>query len=259
MRLAYGYKELAEMQVKKYYTGTIIPGVELKSYYFGKIIDILGYKINTDAMQEWLADFYRGKGPKETQIKYFRHYYKVLEKMGVKLLPEDEVNWVPGNDWASVIIYRELKRFEENASKVPQDLWNDFNVFKKDYCYNPKTDLYIDKSEDYPSVKQTISAIRDAGGYSFLAHAYVYKWFKDNNEFINDIINNYEINGIETYYSKFTDEQIQYILNLTKERKLYRSGGTDYHGKNNKGVELGIGRGNLKIPSDIIKDWYIDK
>jgi len=253
-----GYKELEEIKIDKYYKGKIIPGVELKSYYYGKTIDILGYKINTNAMQEWLDDFYKDKSPRETQIKYFKHYYNVLRKMNVKLLPEEEIDWVPGNDWASIIIYRELKRFEENKMKLPKDLWDDFNVFKKDYCYNPKTELYVDKSGDYPSVKQTIDAIRDCGGYSFLAHAYVYKWFKDNNEFINDIINNYEINGIETYYTEFTNEQIKYILSLTQEKKLYRSGGTDYHGNNKKGIEIGIGRGDLKIPSEIIKDWYID-
>jgi len=253
-----GYKELEEIKIDKYYKGKIIPGVELKSYYYGKTIDILGYKINTNAMQEWLNDFYKDKSPRETQIKYFKHYYNVLRKMNVKLLPEEEIDWVPGNDWASIIIYRELKRFEENKMKLPKDLWDDFKVFKKDYCYNPKTELYVDKSGDYPSVKQTIDAIRDCGGCSFLAHAYVYKWFKDNNEFINDIINNYEINGIETYYTEFTNEQIKYILSLTQEKKLYRSGGTDYHGNNKKGIEIGIGRGNLKIPSEIIKDWYID-
>lgn len=254
-----GYKVLKDMPVEKYYKGKIIPGIELKSYYHGKVIDILGYLIDTDEMNRWISEFYKGKSPKETQMKYFRHYYKVLENLGVKLLPEEEIDWVPGQDWASVIIYRELKRFEENSSKVPQDLWDSFDVFKKDYCYNPKTDLYVDKSCDYPSVKQTIQIIKDVGGYSFLAHAYVYQWFKDNNQFIDDIINHYEINGIETYYSKFTQEQINYLLELTQEKKLYRSGGTDYHGENNKGIELGVGRGNLKVPTEIINDWYKNK
>lgn len=33
------------------------------------------------------------------------------------------------------------------------------------------------------------------------------------------------------------------------------SGGSDYHGKNKPNVDVGIGRGNLKIDDDIIKDW----
>ena len=36
---------------------------------------------------------------------------------------------------------------------------------------------------------------------------------------------------------------------------LLKSGGSDYHGKNKPGIELKVGKGNLEIPRDIIKNW----
>ena len=44
------YKELKNIDIKKYYTGTIIPGIEIKCGYKGRLIEILGYKIDTEKM-----------------------------------------------------------------------------------------------------------------------------------------------------------------------------------------------------------------
>lgn len=39
-----------------------------------------------------------------------------------------------------------------------------------------------------------------------------------------EILKNYQIDGIECMHSEFNDEQIEYLLKLTKERKYLRSG-----------------------------------
>ena len=36
---------------------------------------------------------------------------------------------------------------------------------------------------------------------------------------------------------------------------LYISGGSDYHGNPKPDIEVGIGRGNLNIPKEIIEEW----
>ena len=41
----------------------------------------------------------------------------------------------------------------------------------------------------------------------------------------------------------------------TNKNGFLRSGGSDYHGVNKKNVEMAVGKGNLKITSDLIKDW----
>ena len=49
--------------------------------------------------------------------------------------------------------------------------------------------------------------------------------------------------------------QTQELLDLCKKRQLLVSGGSDYHGLNSPGIEIGIGKGNLCIDDLIVKKW----
>ena len=97
--------------------------------------------------------------------------------------------------------------------------------------------------------------IKKSGGLVFLPHLFIYKWVENQKEFINDIIENYQIDGIECYYSDFTEEQTKYLLKLCKQKNLFGSGGSDYHGTNKRKIALANGYGNLKINEEIIKNW----
>ncbi len=244
--------ELRNIDVKKYYSGKIIPGVEVKGFYKGRVIDILGYNIDIEKMEKWLTEFYENRTFEIVQTKYMNKYYEICKKLGIKLTPREELEWNPKKEWASPFLHKEITKYEENRGKIPNEAWDDFNTFRHCMCYNPESEFYIDKSEDFPSLKTCIQSIKDAGGKAFLAHAYIYKWAKDKAAFINDIIENYGIDGIECYYSQFTDEQTKYVLELCKKKNLLMSGGSDYHGLNKKDISLGIGKGNLQIPNDII-------
>ena len=70
-----------------------------------------------------------------------------------------------------------------------------------------------------------------------------------------ELVNNYEIDGIECFYSTFTNEQTNYLLSFCKKNNKYISGGTDYHGKNRPDTNLGVGLGNMNIEYDIVKNW----
>lgn len=62
--------------------------------------------------------------------------------------------------------------------------------------------------------------------------------------------------GIETMHSSYSQEQIEISKELAKEFGLIESGGSDFHGSNKPGVELGVGRGNLNISADIYYNIY---
>ena len=90
-----------------------------------------------------------------------------------------------------------------------------------------------------------------------LAHIFIYNWADDIKALIDDLITHYDFDGIECYYSEFSEEQSKYVREVCKKRGLYQTGGSDYHGENKVGIELGIGRGNLKVPSQIVEEWKI--
>lgn len=93
-------------------------------------------------------------------------------------------------------------------------------------------------------------------GKIFLPHIFEYK---DNSKKILDyILDNYTFDGIECYYTTFSKEQSDFLLDLCQEKHFLISGGSDYHGTAKTKVDLGIGFGNLEIPDNILKDWMID-
>ncbi len=251
-----GYGELREINVKDYYSGKIIPGVELKNYYKDRVIDILAYNINIDKFDEYLEKNYKEKTHRFLETKNLKHFYKQARGYGLVLDPIETIEWDKDRDWGSVVFYNELKKHPENEAKVPKDLWECFSNFKKDYVYNRNNMFFLDKKDDYPSPAQTVEQVHLAGGKAFLAHVYEYKWIDNKIEYIKQLLKDSNLDGIECYYSNFTDEQTKELLEFCKKNNLYTSGGTDFHGKRKPSIEIGIGKGNLKIPDNIIEAWY---
>lgn len=252
------YKELEEIDVKKYYSGKIIPGIEIKCGYKGRLLDLLGYNFDVVKMQNWLDEFYKDKKRDIMQNKYFNYLYEACQKLNLKMTPKDEIKWNPKNDWASFVIYSDFKKYSENKEKLPEDLWEDFSIFTKKYCADFKSVFYIDKTKDCPSLDIAIKAIKDCGGIAIIAHVYIYKWAQNKEKFIQEIIDEYDIDGFECYYTEYTDEQTKYIVDICKKSNFYMSGGSDSHGENKPWIKIGRGKGNLNISESIIKSW-VDK
>ena len=249
------HEEIREKSLDKLFSGKIITGIEIKCIYNKKSIEVLGYKFDLEKMSKWAKEFYKDKTKEMLQLKYFDRLYKSCKKLGFTLTEKDKIEWNPKTDWASFTIYTDLKKYKENEGVYAEDILNDFTTFNKKYCGDPNCELYIDKSEDYPSLQAAIKVIRDAGGLVFMPHLFIYKSIKDKKAFIDDIITNYDVDGLECYHSDFSEDEIQYLLKLTEERKLLRSGGSDYHGINKETIEMAIGKGNLKIEDSLVEEW----
>lgn len=249
------YKELKNIDVEKYYTGKIIPGIEIKCGYKGRLIEVLGYKIDTEKINAWAEKFYKDKTKAILQQKYFDLLYNKCLQMNLILSPKGDIIFDSNKDWASIAIYNEIKAHPENEKLVPEDFWAEFNNFSKRYCGNINHILYIDKTVDYPTLQEAIDTIKQAGGLVFLPHLFIYKWANNIEELIEEILMNFQIDGIECYHSEFNDENIEYLKRVCKERQYLMSGGSDYHGKNKRNIELAVGKGNLKIDKKIIDEW----
>ena len=249
------YRELQNLNVKDYYSGIIVPGIEIKCGYKKRLIEVLGYNINTEKMQQWADEYYKDKTIPQLQQKYFDILYNRCKEMGVIVSEESKESFDCKTEWASVHIYEEIIKYEENKNKFPEGILDSFNNFSKKYCGDVNSKLYIDKTKDYPSLQEAIDTIKKCDGLVFLPHLFIYKWAENKEEFIDEILQNYEIDGIECMHSEFTEEQIKYLLDLSKERNYFRSGGSDYHGANKKEIELGKGKGNLEIPEEFVEEW----
>lgn len=251
------YFELEKIDVKKYYLGNIISGIELKCCLPDKRrIELLGYGIDFKIVQQWLKNSYRNKSQRQKQKEYFDYLYQVCIHQGLKIDAKEEIIWKE-NEPAAFRIYQELRRYTENKEKLPDDLWSEFNIFARKYCGIPNNPFYIDKSEEYPTIEEAIKQIKQSGGFCFIAHPYIYNHIENIENLIEKIIEEYEIDGVECYYSTFTQNQVNSLVKICKNKRIYMSGGSDYHGDIKPNIRLGTGVRNLNIDFNIIKDWVI--
>ena len=104
---------------------------------------------------------------------------------------------------------------------------------------------FIDKCRtgiDKISAELAINAIIDSGGVAVWAHPLGGEREPElpREKFIMtlDELISYGLNGLECYYSKYELAKCESLSEIARARKLFISGGSDYHGKN-KSIPLG--------------------
>ncbi len=247
------HKELENIDVSKYFSGKIITGIELKTQYSDGIIDVLGYNIECDKIKRSLQECYKDANREVIQEKLLEKLYKYAEKFDLILKPMKELEWDKKKQWGSIVFYDEMKSHEENKSKVPEDLWESFSNFSRRYYHAKGKPFYVNMSKYYPTLDTITKIIHDAGGLAFVAHIYEYAWMEDKIKELKKMIK--LVDGIECYHSIFTQENIATLREFCKKNNMLMSGGSDYHGTHKADIDLGVGKGNLKIPNEIVERW----
>ena len=245
------YDELARLDISKYFSGIIIPGAELKTTFNKIPIEILAYNIDIEKMKESPCTNLVDK--KTIQERYLQNFIEVGNTLGIECSPDLKMEVSEG--YASNTYYKDIKKYPKNYDIIPELLNDKQEKFYRLTSSNPMSPFYIDESSDNLDINFVIDEIHRCGGLAFLAHLYVYR-IDSHIEFLESIINETKLDGIECYYSTFKEEETKTILEVTKKHKLYVSGGSDYHGMNKKDLDLGNGYGKLNISYEVIKDWF---
>ena len=98
--------------------------------------------------------------------------------------------------------------------------------------------------------KEAITLIHQAGGVAVFAHPMRYGLEQAQVEMLLTMLRQDGLDGVEAYYFNHTQSDDRFVKKQAKLNNLLVSGGSDYHGSN-RDVDLGIGRGNLKIPETL--------
>ena len=229
----------------------IIPGIEITTTYHGETIEVLGYNFNLDMMKELLKESVLTF--EEKQIQEYNLIKKQYQKIGV-IFDEENIEFNPKKESCRVSFWKEIKKHPENNSLfLEEKSKEEASAFTRNEIYNPKSPLYVDESSLFPSLEKTIAMIHESGGLAFLAHTFAYS--PNIAKSLLDILNNYKLDGLECFYTTFTEEQSNYLVSLCKEKGLYMSGGSDFHGTRKINHNLGTGRGNLQIEEKTIEPW----
>lgn len=105
----------------------------------------------------------------------------------------------------------------------------------------------------HPSIEDMISIIKSSGGVCMLAHPMF--TFKDHIEVLKEVLD-LGIDGVEVFNPRHSNKDKQYLLNLAKQRNLFISAGSEYHGEHKKQFELA--KTTCPVESEKIVQAFID-
>lgn len=214
----------------------VVPATELSCYYQNVEIHILGLFVDyTDAaFQAKLEELEQARMQRNLDM------IALFQRDGIPITPEE----LQAGNPKSVITRAHFARV----------------LVEKGYCKdkNAAFDRYVGVGCPYylpkPQITPELSLplITKAGGIPILAHPMLYKLgYRQVEELIQYLIP-LGLKGIEAYHSSNNISQSDKLRSLALKYHLVVSGGSDFHGANKPDIELGTGRGGLRITESIL-------
>ena len=215
----------------------IIPGIELSSRFEGREIHILGY------LFDWKNATLLDRLTKQRASREQRNPL-VVEKL---------------NELGLELSYEEVKT-KAGAGSVGRPHIAEVLV-EKAYVKTTKEafDRYIADGRpahivrELPDSSEAITWIRDAGGVPVLAHPH---WTKQKGAELHTTCHKLKkagLMGIEVFYSTHTRRQTSEYLEVARKIGLIITGGSDFHGTAKPGIQVGRGKGNLKVTDKLLE------
>lgn len=214
----------------------VIPGVEISADFNGEM-HILGFYIDferpeLDNTLEMLKDFREKRNPE---------IVKKLNKLGMDITMVEVEQEVGGEVTGRVHIARVLKK--KGYVKSIDDAFAKLLAAGRP-AYTSREKL---------SPQEAISTITGAGGVAVLAHPVFLGIDYRKLDVLLGELKEMGLKGVEAYYSNHTKNDTGKILRLALKHGLLVTGGSDFHGANKPEIEIGIGKGNLKIEYDLLE------
>ncbi len=210
----------------------LIPGIELSTEYKGKDIHILGLGINPENayFQDQLLRFQNARDLRNEKM------IEKLREHGIDITLEQMRACFPDSVWTRAHFARYL--FDHGYVK---EMWDAFDLYLGDHapCFIPREKV---------TPFQAVQLIHEGGGYAVLAHPLLYRLGEEPLNLLVKTLTGCGLDGIEAIYStnRFSDEAD--MRQLARRYGLAITGGSDFHGSNKPSIDLGCGKGNLRIP-----------
>lgn len=215
----------------------VIPGIEFSSENDGKDIHVVGLYIKYDApaFQARLQAFVDSRINRN--IKMCRN----LQEAGIDITYDKLCAENPGAviTRAHYAAYLTEHGYVANRSEA-------FAKYVGDNCK-----YYVPREKITPA--QAVELILQAEGIPILAHPPLYHMGNERLDALVESLKQSGLMGIETFYSSYSNQDERDMLRLAKKYDLLFSGGSDFHGENKPGLDLGTGYGKLFIPYEILE------
>lgn len=200
-----------------------IEGIEISCNEKDLEVHVLGYFLNLED-EKFLAELEELEAARE---KRNRKIIEKFEKIGIIIDIEELKTFAPGNIISRLHFANYLLEKGIVTSKIEAF---DKYLGKNGLAYVPKENF---------SPERAVKMIKSNGGFVSLAHP---KLITLNDEVLNDLILRLKecgLDALESQYSSFSKIDRQKYKRIAKKYGLLITGGSDFHGGNREGIDIG--------------------
>ena len=213
----------------------VIPGVELSTEYKGRDIHIVGLSIpyEDEAFNAKLKEFVDTRDVRNI---------KMCANLTAAGMPIDYDELIR-HFGDSVVTRAHFAAYMMELGYVSSRK-EAFDRYLGDTC-----PCYVPREKITPL--QAVEFILSFGGIPVLAHPVLYHMSASNLRELVALLKGAGLIGIEAIYSTYTLADERDIRRIAKDYDLKISGGSDFHGANKPGLDLGCGYGHLFVPEEV--------
>jgi len=217
----------------------VIPGIEISAEHSPGSMHLLGFfiDIHHPILKERLEYLQRARAERNPRMA------EKLNKLGINITFDEVLKASGGGQvgrphFAQVLLEKGYVRSFQEA----------FDRFLK-----KGASAYVEKMRF--SAEESIHFINEANGVAVLAHPNTLQ-LNGYSELENLIVRLVEkgLRGIEAYYPEHSALQVAQYKTLAERHGLLVTGGTDYHGIEKNGLDIGVGRGEMNLPYSIVEN-----
>ena len=215
----------------------VIPGIEFSTEYQGKDIHIVGLYIDyhSETFQAHIDSFVSSRDLRNEKM------CNLLRKdAGMDITYEKLLEAFPG----SVITRAHYAKYMLEHGYI-KSMKEAFERYIGDHC-----PYYIPREKVTPA--QAIQLILAVGGIPVLAHPTLYGMGQERLDTLVTELKEAGLVALEAIYSTYTPAEEREMRSLAANHVLAISGGSDFHGTNKPGLDLGVGYGKLYVPYDVL-------
>ncbi len=215
----------------------VYPGIEISAAYKNRDIHILGLLVDetNEILERALASFLENRNRRNDII------IEKFAALGITITMQDLLDDAPDSVITRAHFARALMK--KGIVSSVQEAFEKY-VGDNGPCFVPR---------EYMSPEQAIGNIKKAGGVPVLAHPLLYNLPHDELYALVERLKAAGLKGIEVYYSNNRGQDEANVKALANHFGLVCTGGSDFHGAMKPAIELGSGKGNLKIPYSVLE------
>ena len=215
----------------------VVPGIEISAQIDRGSLHILGYEIDPGERMfaAWIERLKQARRDRNPKI------IRNLQAMGIPIELEQAEMKAGGGVVGRPHIAEAL--LDIGAVSTIQEAFDKY--------LDASSPAYEQKFRYEPA--DAFQLILGAGGIPVMAHPGQTRRKGDDRYNLVAELKAAGLGGIETYYTHHTPAQCALYMELADKFNLIQTGGTDFHGHRKREIQLGWGKGNLRVPAQFLQ------